>query len=236
MSDIERDLEKVGRQVWPDPTEARRRLTRPSAVRRVLVRRGGRPGGAAIRAVAVLALSGGAAAFILAGHPGIGATVPSQSDRAGAQAGRILGSGQGGPSASSVAGTQSTPSAPTAATGHAVPARPGHLPSSPFTPLPSPGVQPGPVGGVLTLTQNSRGVFPVRPGTTVVVDLTGVGWSMPSSSAGQVVRFERGAAMPNGDVYARFVVEAVGEAKIQASETLKSGPAILWQVQLTASS
>ncbi|MDQ2959576.1 MAG: hypothetical protein M3R48_00780 [Candidatus Dormibacteraeota bacterium] len=234
MSDLERKAEEVGRKVWPDPSVARQRLAHRRRVRRVLVGRTGRPSSAAIGTTAVLALAASATAFIFAGHPGLGSSGTPPSGSAGAQAGRLV-AGQSGASATGLAATQPATSAPTGVAGHASPAGSRHLPSPPFTPLPSPGVQPGPVGGVLTLTRSSRGDFPVRAGTTVVVDLSGVGWTMPSSSNGQVVRFERGSAMPNGDVFARFVVLATGEAKIQASESLSSGPAVLWQVQLTAS-
>ncbi len=229
MSDLERDLEDLGRRIWPDPERVRSRAMPKDA--------GPRHGGrrrfhGTLRTLlgtgVAMALIGSvsAAAILQIQHhltASPGATRPAAGPATGG-AGRTSGGGE-----------------PVVASGLTSPVATGRLSPSPVMPSPSPTGQPPPAGGTLTLTQSSGGTFVVRPGMTITVDLgegsAGSTWSMPSSAPNQIVHFSRGSRLGSGEVTATFVAAAPGQATIQAALSPICSPrcgipAYLWQVHI----
>jgi hypothetical protein len=231
MSDIERDLEELGRRVWPDPEPVRRCVVFDNtAHRRGRGPRFSRPLGAFLGIATAIVLIGGASAagVVALQHHAADARRPGGIGRNDASAG--VASGANG-AQSGRTGT-STGSRPTASAG--VSAAP-QLSSSP-----RPIVQ-SPAGGALTITASSRGTYEVELGTTITVDLTGgplnSPWSMPSSTPAQIVRLERGLRSAAGGVIATFVAAGIGEASIHAARSprcppLCGPPSYLWQVEI----
>ncbi|MHB8489297.1 MAG: hypothetical protein ACYDCS_14975 [Candidatus Dormibacteria bacterium] len=229
MSDIERDLEDLGRRVWPTPEHVRRRVMSGDGARPpVSWRRVGRPLGALLGTGAAIVLIGGAsAAGIVAlqqhlsvkapgtGHNGAAAGVPSGSSGSN--------SGQGNAAAGSIPAPSD---------------RVSPAPQLALSPTPSPHITPA--AGPLTITGVSRGTFEVIVGTTIEVDLPGStldAWGVPSSTSAQIVRFERGSRVSGGGFSATFVAAASGEATIQAVQSphcppLCGPPSFFWHVEV----
>jgi hypothetical protein len=229
MSDIERDLEELGRRVWPNPEPVRRRVVSGNAGhRRGRGPRLGRPLGAFLgTAIAVLLIGGGSAAGVVALQHHL-AGAPSGTDRNHGSTGVATGatSGQSGRKGTS------TGSQPTASPW----VSPAPAPSSSPTPI----VQP-PAGGTLTLTASSRGTYQVEVGTTINVDLSSGSlnsqWSMPSSTPSQIVRLQTSSRAAAGGVTATFVAAGMGNASIHAARSahcppLCGPPSFLWQVEI----
>ena len=228
MSDIERDLEELGRQVWPYPERELRRVRSHGRERgRSRALRFGRPLGALLgTALAIVVIGGVSAAGIMAlqhhlssTSTGSGGTAPAADVTPAAHR------GQTGARRTSV----STGAARSA----------GIAPGQQLTTTPQPSPQP-PSGGALTVTANSHGTFEVKVGTTINVDLAGTSgsnWSMPTSAPIQIVRFERGSRSEGAGVSAAFVAAAVGQATIQASESphcppVCGPPSYVWQIHI----
>ncbi len=230
MSDLERDLDDLGRRIWPDPERVRNgamskdagprhrwRRRFPGALRRLLGTGVAMALVGSISAVAILQLQ-----HHLAASPG--ATLPTAGP-ATVGAGRTNGGGR-----------------PVYASGQTSPAATGRLSPSPvISPPPSQIAPAPPVGGTLTLTESSRGTFVVRRGMTIKVELgggsAGSTWSMPSSAPNQIVHFSSGSHLGSGEVIATFVADAPGQATIEAALSpacsSKCGlPAYLWQVRI----
>ena len=146
MSDLERDLEDLGRRIWPDPERVRSRAC-PRTPDRVTAGGAASTGlcGSLLGTGVAMALIGSVSAVAilqvqhhLAASPG--ATRPAAGP-ATVGAGRTSGGGE-----------------PVVGVGADEPGATGRLSPSPVSlPSPSPTAQPPPAGGTLTLTQSSRG-------------------------------------------------------------------------------
>jgi len=231
MSDIERDLEEVGRLVWPSPEQVLRRVR--SAERHRGPRRrhrfGGPLGTLLGTAAAIVVIGGVSTAGIVALQQHL-AGVSSATDTNGASGSVVPAANTGGHSGLGWTSAGSVPS---------VSARLSPAPQ--LSSSPSPIVNPQPVGGTLVVTANSRGTYEVKLGTTISVDLTGgtsnLPWGMPSSTPTQIVRFERGSRSDGGGVSATFVAAGPGYATIQAAQSshcppLCGPPSFLWRIEI----
>lgn len=231
MSDIERDLEELGRDIWPSPEQALRRVDSGDRhARQGRRNRFGRSLVALLATAAAIAVIGGVSAAgieALQHHLSGASSGVAKHDASGSvlpAANTGSHSGLGGTSAGSV---------PTASARLS----PAPQPSS----SPSPNVNRQPIGGTLVVTANSRGTYEVKLGTTISVDLTGgtsnSPWGMPSSTPTQIVRFERGARADDGGISATFVAAGPGDATIQAAESshcppLCGPPSYLWRIEI----
>jgi hypothetical protein len=239
MSDIEKDLKELGASIWPDPTAARQQVlggrgrVRPRLQDQV-TKRAGAALGSALAVAVIGAVSVGA---FLVGHGHIDTRSRSSAVNGAASANVGVAGGQpDGHHSVAIGATPAAVLAPAATAGT-------HAQSSwPPTSAPSPRTQVAP-GTTLTLNQNSRGTFIVRPGTTILVQLSGGGastWTMPATGNGAVVRFESGSSS-NGSATATFVAGSPGQATIQAGEAPRcppicGPPSRLWQVEITVAS
>jgi hypothetical protein len=231
MSDIERDLEELGRHVWPSPAQVLGRVR--SGDRHRLQRRWrrvGRPIGAVLAAAASIVVIGGVSAAGIVALQEHLAGASSGVNKDGASGGVLPAANTGGHSRLGGSSAGSVPSASARLS-------PAPQPSS----SPSPSLNPQPVGGTLVVTANSRGTYEVKLGTTISVDLTGgtanSPWGMPSSTPTQIVRFERGARADDGGVSATFVAAGPGDATIQAAQSshcppLCGPPSYLWRIEI----
>ncbi len=228
MTDLKRDLEEVGRAVWPAPEQVRRRMIDRGS-RRWRSRRtfGAILATAAIAAVigavsapAIIAVEHDLTSLSTSAHP-----APSVGSAAQGSSGRFTGR-QGA----------TGPSTPTASAGH-------NAPPPAVTVSPSPTVHSPSSGVSLVLTQQSRGTYFVTLGSTITVTLTGGTrsdpWMMPTSRPDQIVHFSRGDRSSGGDATATFVATAFGQATIQASLSREcpplcgGGPTYIWHVQVS---
>jgi hypothetical protein len=239
MSDIEKDLKELGASIWPDSTPARQQAlagrgrARPTPRHHVT----GRAGGALGSALAVAVIGTLSVGAFLVGHRHIdtGSRSSAVSGAASANVG-VAGGQPDGHHSVAVGSTSAAVSTPAATAGT------HPLSSWPPTSAPSPGTQVAP-GTTLTLSQNSRGTFIVRPGTTILVQLSGGGasmWTMPATGNGAAVRFDSGSSS-NGSATATFVAGSPGQATIQAGEAPRcppicGPPSRLWQVDITVAS
>jgi hypothetical protein len=227
MTDLKRDLEEVGKTVWPDPEQVRRRVPDSSGRRW----RSPRTVGAILATAAVAALIGVVSApAIIAVEQHL--TASTTSTKGAPVVGAGTHSSNGG-----ATGKQrlSGPSSPAASDHNAPP------PAVSFSPTPV--VHSPSSGGSLTLTQQSRGTYVVTLGSTITVTLTGGTpsdpWIMPTSRPDQIVHFARGDRSSAGDVIATFVATAFGQATIQASLSRQcpplcgGAPTYIWHVQVT---
>jgi hypothetical protein len=230
MSDIERDLDELGRQVWPYPERVLRRLRSGDGQHRQgRGRRFGRPFAALLGTVGAIVVIGGVSAGgIVALEHHVGGT-GSTADNNGTSASV----------APAVTGGHSTPVATAAALHPSASAR--ISPGARISASPSLSVTPPPTGSTLVVTAGSRGTYEVKLGTTIVVDLTGgtsnSRWSMPSSTPAQVVRFERGTQAAAGGISATFVAVGTGRATIEAAESphcppVCGPPSYLWRIEI----
>lgn len=231
MSDIERDLDELGRQVWPYPERVLRRLRSDDGQhRRSKGRRFGRPLGALLGTAAAIVVIGGVSAggiVVLQHHlGGTGSTAANHSASASVA-----------PTVTS--GGQSEPGATAAALHPSASAR--SSPAARLSASPSLSVTPPPTGNTLVVTASSRGTYEVKLGATIVVDLTGgtsnSPWSMPSSTPARVVRFERGTQTTAGGISATFLAAGTGEATIQAVQSphcppVCGPPSYLWRIEI----
>jgi hypothetical protein len=231
MTDIERDLKELGRLVWPDPEQVRRPAVSAQAGRHMGGwLRFGSPLGVLLGTAIALALIGGVSAagiVALEHHP---AASSAETGSGGGTSRLVPPATAGSPQAP---GRTVSPSSPNPS------ARIVPSPQVSSSPFPSP--NPPPAGGTLTITQNSRGTYEVRIGTTINVDLNGgalvAPWSMPSSNPAQIVRFERGSRSAEGDVSATFIAAASGQASIQASRSPQCPPvcgllSYFWHIEI----
>lgn len=231
MSDIERDLEELGRHVWPSTEQVLRRVR--SGDRHRGPRRRHRFGGplAALlaTAAAIVVIGGVSAAGIVALQQHL-AGVSSGADKHDALGSVVPAANAGGHSGLGGISAGSVPSAS---------ARLSQAPE--LSASPNPSLNPQPVGGTLVVTANSRGTYEVKLGTTISVDLAGgtsnSPWGMPSSTPTQIVRFERGSRADDGVVSATFVAAGPGDATIQAAQSsrcppLCGPPSYLWRIEI----
>ncbi|HVC40942.1 MAG TPA: hypothetical protein VND54_03080 [Candidatus Saccharimonadales bacterium] len=231
MSDIERDLEELGRHVWPSPEQVRGRVR--SGERRRGRGRWHRFGGS------LGALLGAAAAIVVIGGVSAAGILALQQHRAGASLGADKNGASGTVVPAANTGGHSGLGGIAAGSGPSESARLSPAPQ--LSSSPSPSLNPPPVGGTLVVTANSRGTYEVKIGTTISVDLTGgtfsAPWGMPSSTPAQIVRFKRGSRSDGGGVSATFVAVGPGDATIQAAQSphcppLCGPPSYLWGIKI----
>ena len=250
MSDLERDAEELGRQIWPD----RRTVPAPA------LHRGGGWSWAVrlVRRSRLAALAAGAISLLTIGSVVFAATVTvrtlvheTQTSPSGGASGGVTGptsaatvTGTARPSGKPGGGAGTSPAGPTAIAG-GVPATAGPSATPPFSVQPGPSSTPSPSGVSITITyqsSNGRTVF-VSLGETIYVELTptrvGLHWTGPQTANASVVEVLSSTANGNGSAQGTFVAAHRGQTTLSATESSCPstdphcpGPAMPWQVTI----
>ena len=251
MSDLERDAEELGRQIWPD-----RR-----AVLASMPRRGRRWWWAVllVRRSRLALLAAGALSLLTIGSVVLAATVTVRTlvaetptaPSGGVGNGRVTATGTTSSSAE-LGGDRAA--GPTRSGGSAQPTAGGArgtttpLATPPFGLPLGPSPTPLPSGASITITyQSSSGrTVLVSPGETIYVELSptvlGLHWSIPRSANASVVKELSAAADGDGSIRGTFVAVGRGQTTLSATESscpltdpYCGGPAMPWQVTIQVS-